>query len=285
MPDAIAVLDAVQGAGYRGIDLGPPGYLGSGPELQRRLEGRGLHLAGGYVAMPFSEPARMPAAIEELNRLLDTFDSLPLVGRVGEGVFPPRPTLADTGSEARRLTPGRAHDDRSLMLDAAGWSRFAEGVKRAAGICRERGYEPTFHHHGASYIETPEEIEEMLRRTDVGLCLDTGHIVIGGGDPLRAVADWAARINHLHLKDVRRSVVERVIAEEGLMIDFWREGAFCPLGDGDLDIDGIVKTIRDAGFSGWLVVEQDMLPRPDESSERAARDQQRNREYLRARGI
>jgi inosose dehydratase len=310
VPDAIAVLDAVQRAGYGGIDLGPPGYLGRGPELPQRLQTRGLHLAGGYIAMPLSEPARMPAAIEELSRLLDTFDSVyplpdpphkgegerkdrPHKGegvrkdspRKGEGEFPPRPTLADAGSEARRLTPGRAHDDPSLMLDAAGWSRFAEGVNRAAGICRERGYEPTFHHHGASYIETPQEIEEMLRRTDVDLCLDTGHIVIGGGDPLRAAADWGARINHLHLKDVGRSVVERVIAEEGLMLDFWREGAFCPLGDGDLDIDGILQEIRKAGFSGWLVVEQDMLPRPDESSERAARDQQRNREYLRARGI
>ena len=285
VPDAISVLDAVQRAGYAGIDLGPPGYLGSTGELHRRLETRGLQLAGGYIAMPFSEPARMPPAVDELRSLLDTFDSLPLVGRVGEGVFPPRPTLADAGSEARRRTPGRAHDDPSLMLDAAGWSRFAEGVKRAAGICRERGYEPTFHHHGASYIETPDEIAEMLSRTDVGLCLDTGHLVIGGGDPLRAVTEWSARINHLHLKDVHRSVIERVIAQEGRMMDFWREGAFCPLGDGDLDVEGILRAVGEAGFSGWLVVEQDMLPRADESPERAAVDQQRNREYLRARGI
>jgi len=285
VPGAISVLDAVQRAGYAGIDLGPPGYLGSGGDLRQRLESRGLHLAGGYLAMPFSEPARMPPAIDELRSLLDTFDSLPLVGRVGEGVFPPRPTLADAGSEARRRTPGRAHDDPSLMLDAAGWSRFGEGVKRAAGICRERGYEPTFHHHGASYIETPDEIEEMLSRTDVGLCLDTGHLVIGGGDPLRAITAWSARINHLHLKDVRRSVIERVIAREGQMMDFWREGAFCPLGDGDLDVDGILRALGKAGFSGWLVVEQDMLPSPDQSPERAAVDQQRNREYLRARGI
>jgi len=125
----------------------------------------------------------------------------------------------------------------------------------------------------------------MLSRTDVGLCLDTGHIVIGGGDPLRAALDWSTRINHLHLKDVRRSVVNRVIAEEGLMIDFWREGAFCPLGEGDLGIDGILQAVREGGFSGWLVVEQDMLPRPDDHPERAGRDQQRNREYLRARGI
>ena len=68
-------------------------------------------------------------------------------------------------------------------------------------------------------------------------------------------------------------------------MDFWREGAFCPLGGGDLDVEGILRAVGEAGFSGWLVVEQDRLPRLDESPERAAVDQQRNREYLRARGI
>jgi inosose dehydratase len=171
------------------------------------------------------------------------------------------------------------------MLDAAGWSRFAESMKRVTALCRQRGFEPTFHHHGASYVETPEEVDELLERTDVGLCLDIGHLVIGGGDPVTAARDWARRINHLHLKDVRRDVVARVIAAEGTMIDFWRERAFCPLGEGDLDIDGVLGALRDRGFSGWLVVEQDMLPRAGEPPDRAARDQQRNREFLRARGI
>jgi len=222
----------------------------------------------------------MPSALAELGRLLDIFD-----GVNGQAPTPPRATLADAGSDARRRTPGRAHDDPSLMLDAGGWTRFAGSVDMAVALCRERGYEPTFHHHGASYVETPQEIGEMLDRTDVGLCLDTGHLVLGGGDPHRAVIEWADRINHLHLKDVRRAVIDRVIAAQGVMTDFWREGAFCPLGDGDLDIDAIVRAIRDRGFAGWLVVEQDMLPRPDESVDRAARDQQRNREYLRVRGL
>jgi len=81
------------------------------------------------------------------------------------------------------------------------------------------------------------------------------------------------------------AVLDRVIAAQGVMMDFWREGAFCPLGDGDLDIDAILRGLRDPGFAGWLVVEQDMLPRPDDSIDRAARDQQRNREYLRTRGL
>jgi inosose dehydratase len=292
VPPPLAVLDAVQRGGYAGIDLGPPGYLGTGAELPRRLRERGLNLAGGYIAMPFSEPDRMAPAMDELGQLLDTFDTVK-----SDAPVPPRPTLADAGSDARHRTPGRAHGDPALTLDAAAWSRFAESMKRATGLCRERGYEPTFHPHGASYVETPEEIEELLKRTDVGLCLDIGHLVIGGGDPVSAARDWAARVNHLHLKDARRAVIKRVIAAEGLMVDFWRERAFCPLGEGDLDIDGVLGALgaislpRSPGrvgvgaFGGWIVVEQDMLPRPDEPPERAAQDQQRNRDYLRARGL
>jgi inosose dehydratase len=280
VPDGVAVLDAVAAAGYTGIDLGPPGYLGAESELPGRLRSRELFLAGGYHAMPFADSSAMDEAMLGLNRLLDIFDRVAL-----DAPLAPRPTLADSGSEARRSSPGRISSDRSLMLGASAWPGFAANVARAASLCRERGYEPTFHHHGASYIESAEEIGELLRLTDVGLCLDTGHLVIGGGDPLRAVADWGGRINHVHLKDVRRSIIDRVTAARGRMIDFWREGAFCVLGEGDLDLEAILRALRDSGFQGWLVVEQDMLPRPDESTDRAARDQRRNRDYLRRRGL
>src|SRR5207245_6863138 len=123
----------------------------------------------------------------------------------------------------------------------------------------------------------PREIEEMLNRTDVGLCLDTGHLVIGGGDPLAAVKDWASRINHVHLKDARRAVIDRVRLHHGVMTDFWREGAFCPLGEGDLDIDAILRTLEDRSSSGWLLVEFDMLPRPGASRDRARRHPQHHR--------
>src|SRR2546430_14982349 len=90
-----------------------------------------------------------------------------LDGVKGDPPMRRRAARADAGSAARRRTPGRAHDDPSLMLDAAGWSRFADGIDRAADLCRRRDYEPTFHHHGASYVETPQEIGELLDRTDV----------------------------------------------------------------------------------------------------------------------
>jgi inosose dehydratase len=281
VPNAVSVLDALQRDGYEGIDLGPIGYLGTKDDLREHLQSRGLHLAGGYMPLPLSDPAGMDPAIAELGVLLDLFDSAK-----GAGDFPPpKPTLADAGSAARRLAPGRAHSERSLGLQPEGWDRLATNLQEAVALCRARGYEPTFHHHAGTFVEAPWEIEELLARSDVGLCLDTGHLVLGGGEPLDAIRDWGSRINHVHLKDVRRPVIDAVIREGGDMMQVWRRGAFCRLGTGDLDIDAILQGLRAVDYRGWLVVEQDMIPGPDTPVGTAATDQGKNRAYLRERGL
>jgi inosose dehydratase len=282
VPAGTDVLDAVARAGYEGIDLGPPGYLGTVDELPGRLTQRGLRLAGGYVALPFSQPHVLPAAIRDLEALLDIFDA---AGSPPDGAPRPRPTLADAGSDARRAAPGLAQRDRSLGLDDAGWARLANGVAQAVEVCRRRGYEPTFHHHAGTYVEAPWEIEQLLRCTDVGLCLDTGHLLLGGGDPVQAVGDWGSRINHVHLKDVRLPVVEAVVREQAPMMEVWRRRAFCPLGEGDLALDAVLEALKARHYQGWLVVEQDTIPDPSDPADRAARDQGRNRAFLRARGV
>lgn len=282
IPAGPAVLDAVAGAGYDGIDLGPPGYLGTPEELPGRLRSRGLRLAGGYLALPFSQPDAMPAAIPALGALLDLFDA---TRSPDAEAYPPRPTLADAGSDRRRSAPGRAHLDRSLGLRADGWARLAEGVRQVVDLCRGRGYEPTFHHHGGTYVEAPWEIEELLLRTDVGLCLDTGHLLLAGGDPVHAIEHWRDRINHVHLKDVRLSVVDAIVRERAPLMEVWRRWAFCALGDGDMAVDRVLDELKAQRYSGWLVVEQDTIPEADDAPDRAARDQARNRAFLRARGI
>ncbi len=281
VPDPVQVLDAVQRAGYEGIDLGPAGYLGQPAQLSDRLHARSLSLAGGYVALPFSEPERLRDTVADLNTVLDLFDAARSDGR---SPSPPRPTLADAGSDARRAAPGRAHTDRGIGLSPDGWTRLAAGVSRTLEICRDRGYEPAFHHHAGTYVEAPWEIEELLERTDVELCLDTGHLILGGGDPVQALRDWGDRINHVHLKDARLGVVRSVIDDRAPMIEVWRRHAFSALGQGDMDVDGVLAALTTSAYRGWLVVEQDTFPDPNGPAE-AARDQQRNREFLRARGI
>lgn len=281
VPRAVSVLDAVQRDGYDGIDLGPIGYLGTRDDLRENLASRGLHLSGGYMPLPLSDPGAMEPAITELGTLLDLFDR----AKSPDSAPAPKPTLADAGSAARRLAPGKAHADRSLGLQPEGWDRLSANLQQAVDLCRARGYEPTFHHHAGTYVEAPWEIDELLARSEIGLCLDTGHLVLGGGDPLRAIRDWGPRINHVHLKDVRRSVIDAVIREGGDMMQVWRRRAFCQLGTGDLDIDAILQALRARDYRGWLVVEQDVIPGPDSPADAAAIDQGKNRAFLRARGL
>jgi inosose dehydratase len=276
VPDGETVLGEVAGAGYAGIDLGPLGYLGSGDDLKSNLSRHGLALAGGFFELPFSDAATMPNAVRELDSLLDVFDA----ARSRDGLEP-KPTLADLGSEERRSRPGQAVTDRALGFDREGWKRFAEGVEMAVARCRERGYEPTFHHETGTHIEAPWEIEKVLETTSIGLCLDTGHLLLGGGDPVQALHDWRPRINHLHLKDARRSVVEQIVREAAPVAEIWRRRAFCRLGEGDLDVEAVLDELRDT-YTGWIVVEQDVLPNPDGT---AAADQRANRRYLAERGF
>jgi inosose dehydratase len=279
VPQPLELLDAVSTAGYEGVDLGPLGYLGTGSELAERLGSRGLSLAGGYFELPFSEPDKLEEALPSLDELLDVFAAVP------DGRVKARPTLADAGSPERAAYPGRAATDRSVGLDEQGWSNFAQGLARAVERCRARGYEPTFHHHTATYIEAQWEIERLLELSDVGVTLDTGHLLLGGGDPVKAVHDWAERINHVHLKDAHRDVLEAIVADRAPVMDIWTRKAFCPLGDGDVAIDDVLSGLREIGYSGWLVVEQDTIPAAGEPVDKAAGEQARNREYLRERGL
>ena len=281
LPGPDALLDAVAAAGYEGIDLGPLGFLGEGDELRARLAQRGLGLCGGWVAMRFADRQGFAEDLAELDRALDLFAA----GADVDPAWRPKPTLADAGSPEREANPGRGKDLPEIGLDDAGWRRLADGVRRAVERCQARGFEPTFHHHACTHVEAPHEIEQLLELTDVGLCLDTGHLLLGGGDPVRALREWGARVNHLHLKDVRLAVLTGVIADNAGMEAVWRRGTFCELGAGDLDIDAFLSALREHGYGGWLVVEQDRLPGPGEPLDIAATAQARNRAFLRERGL
>ena len=281
VPDGISVLDQVAAAGYAGIDLGPVGYLGSGTRLGELLAERRLGLAGGYLELPYADHDALEQALGELDALLATFDAvLPYLPGP-----PPRPTLADAGSPQRRSQPGRSTGQPSLGLDAGGWRRFAEGLARVVGHCRDRGYEPTFHPETGTYVEAPWEIEEVLDRSDIGLCLETGHMMMGGGDPVAMLRDWGERVNHVHLKDGVRTVMAGIVADGAPATDIWTREAFCELGRGDLDVDAILDGLRGISFGGWLVVEQDILPRSAQRFARAAEEQRHNRAFLSQRGL
>ena len=272
------MLETLAAAGYRGVDLGPEGFLGEGRELRRRLERFELDLAGGWIQLPLSDDEAFAAALPGLHRALAAFQAAAESGPARL----PKPTLADDGSAVRRAAPGRGAEVDPL--DDAAWGRLVRNAGAAAAIVREAGFEPTFHHHAGTFVEDPEEIDRFLREVELDLTLDTGHLFIAGGDPVAAVRRWGDRINHLHLKDVDLAALRRVLAAGGGMPEVWSGGAFVAFGAGDVDLDGVMDAFDESGFDGWVVVEQDVLNGPGVSldafrAQRAA-DQRINREAL-----
>jgi inosose dehydratase len=281
VPDAEFVLNEVSGAGYAGIDLGPVGYLGDGPVLAERLASRNLGLAGAYLEFPFTDPVALEGLYPELDAMLDTFDA---VRDIVPGP-PPRPTLADASSETRRLKPGQSQANPSLGLSNDQWRAFAAGLKNVLARCRDRGYEPTFHPETGTFVEAPWEIERVLEISDVGLCLETGHIFVCGGDPLNVLKSAPDRVNHVHLKDAYRSRMDQLIADDEPTPSIWSREVFCALGQGDVNLDAVLQELESLNFEGWLVVEQDIFPQTAERFAQAIADQKANREWLASRGV
>lgn len=273
VPEPERVLSAIAGAGYAGTDLGPPGYLGEGEQLAERLHATGLDVVGGFVPIRFSERERWEEGLGALRHTLDLFEAA--------GATEALPVLCDAGGPDRLANPGRGGEDASLRLDDARWRTLADGVARAADLARERGFDPVFHHHTSTYVEGLPEIERFLQDTDVPLLLDTGHLAVAGGDPVKALSAWGERIGAIHIKDVRLDVLQTVHAERADTLTAWRRGLFCALGDGDVDLDGFCAALEASGYAGWVVVEQDRVLESGASFAEASAEQARNRDWLR----
>ncbi|GAA4345186.1 sugar phosphate isomerase/epimerase family protein [Microbacterium rhizosphaerae] len=272
------MLEILAQAGYVGVDLGPLGYLGRGRKLAHRLDRFDLDLAGGWVQLPFTDDDAFEAALPTLREALAVFSDAASRGPSRL----PLPTLADDGSAVRRAHPGRGGELDPLPGPA--WARLAANAERAAALVRASGFEPTFHHHAGTFVESPEEIDRFLANVDIDLTLDTGHLFIAGGDPVDFVRRWGSRINHLHLKDVDLGELRRVLNAGGGMPEVWSSGAFVAFGKGDIDLAGVMAAVADQGYDGWIVVEQDVLNGPGVAIDRfraqRAADQRTNRDAL-----
>jgi inosose dehydratase len=256
------VLAEMSGLGLRATELGPTGYLGSGPDQVRALLDRhGLRLIGGFL------PVTMHA-----DPALDLTDAEAAVR-----------TLAAAGAEVVVLAARSADGayDRKVPLDDTGWDTLLTNLKRLEELVRAHGLAATLHPHAGTAIEDRAAVMRLLDSSDVALCLDTGHLVIGGTDPLELVAAAADRVAHVHLKDVRQPVAAGVAGGETSYLEAVRAGLYAPLGDGDLDIAGIVRALEAAGYRGWYVLEQDAaLPGPPPEGAGPVLDVRRSLDYL-----
>lgn len=275
-PAPAVMLGELAACGYTGTELGPLGYLPSDPsKLRAALDAHGVALVGAFCPVTLHDPGRATAGHAQADRIIG------LLAAAGAGVL----VLAEAGDAKRKAVAGHVPADGSSGFAAAEWRRFADGANAIARRAAEHGLVTAFHPHAATYIETPAEVDALLDQTDptlVGLCLDTGHAVYGGGDPTALARRHAARIRHVHLKDVRRSVLARATAGE---LDFpaaVAAGVFAPLGAGEVDLRATLDALRDAGYDGWLVVEQDRVIGAADAASVSRDDAARSMAFLRA---
>ena len=174
--------------------------------------------------------------------------------------------FAVDGDAVRDRIASNAHQGPALTSKAL--TELAEHFNKWGKYCNSLGMRASFHPHAATYIETPEETAALFSKLDenVGLCLDVGHWLVGGGDPVAAVKEYNSRITHLHIKDVDPQVLAKLKAGkyEGMDIAVTQDKLFAPAGTGALDLDGLLDSLNQVGFSGWLMSEQDSAWEPSE---------------------
>lgn len=269
------VLRQAARAGYRGIELGPVGYMPEDPAVLRdALAEHGLELIGGVVFRPFHDPS---AWDEVMDGAVRTCRALAAHGAR-------HLVLIDSIAPARAPTAGRVGE--AAQMDPDEWAAFRDRIATVARLgAEEHGLQVGIHAHAAGFMDFEPELDRLLEEVDpavLGICFDTGHHSYAGYDPVAFMRRHMDRISYMHFKDIDPEVKARAVAQRTGFYDACGQGIFCPLGRGDVDFPAVRDVLVEHGYEGWCTVEQDCDPTlsPDSLGDAHA-----NRDYLASIGF
>jgi inosose dehydratase len=232
------VLTEMRDLGLAATEFGPDGFLPAAPDQAAGLlAGHGLAAVGGFVPVLLHDPARDP--LPSVEQVLPFF------------------TAAGAASLVLAAATGRDGYDTRPRLDQAQWATLLANLGRLRDAAAAAGIVATLHPHVGTVVQTASELQRILDGSDVPVCLDTGHLLVGGADPVQIAASVPDRIAHVHLKDVAADVAADVRSGRMTYADAVRSGLYRPLGQGEAGIAAIVASLEKAGYRGWYVLEQD----------------------------
>lgn len=233
------VLAEMSAMGMTATELGAPGFLPTDPdEVKAELAEYGMTLMGGFTPVVLHDPSQRQATIDSATATAKLFQ------RAGATKFISAVVQDWDWAIPRPLTV----DEQKHMVEMFGV---------IDEICAAHGLQQVLHSHVQTVVETKDDINRVLDTCDVNFCLDTGHMAIGGQDPVAFAKEAMERVGHVHLKDVRLDMVPPVLRREVTLMAATQAGLFTPLGQGDVDILGVVETLEATGYDGWYVIEQD----------------------------
>jgi inosose dehydratase len=272
------VLDEIKAAGYAGTELGPYGFLPSDSAMLRsELAKRSLTLCSAFVDIELGNKSAHEAGLAFVAR------SANLISEAGARLL----VLSDKITPARNAVSGRRSEANQISWSESEWQAAAAAIREILKRCNAVGLRVAFHHHAGSHVETPEEIDRLFSlfsADELGLCLDTGHYVYGGGDTIAFLEKQVTRVWCVHLKDLYDEKAAEAREQRMNFHAAVRHGIFAPLGKGSIDFSRVISLLHRGNFDGWVVVEADVLPGGMGANAPLA-NALAGREYLRQLGV
>jgi inosose dehydratase len=237
--DADRVLGEMHQLGIGATEAGPDGYLGTDADAVKELLDRNeLQLVGGFLPVVLHDPGQLSASLAKVRRTAKLFSDL------GARFLCAAAVVDDDWSPRTGLSPEQ-------------WKHLLASLPLVDEAAAELGVVHVLHPHWRTTVEQDADVKRVLEGSDVRICLDTGHLALGGSDPLEIARAFGSRVAHVHLKDVSTPVAERLRAGELDLVGAVQHGLFRPLGAGDVAVDELVVELERSGYTGWYVLEQD----------------------------
>ncbi|MGO4324325.1 TIM barrel protein [Pseudomonas sp. KB_12] len=269
LPPWRRVLGEAAKAGYRGIELGPYGYLPLDGTLVQALSEHDLQIVAGTIFDDLVNTANLPELLRQTHDICALLKQLPpMAQQSGQRHAGPYLVIIDWGHEARDYAAG--HSDRAPRLDDARWNTMMAHIRAIADIAwHQYGIRAVIHPHAGGYIEFADELARLVDDIPdevAGLCLDTGHLYYAGMDPVASLRTYAHRLDYLHFKDIDPVVFDQVLNEHIRFFAACARGVMCPIGRGVIDYPALHSLVHELGYVGCITVEQERDPRNAGSS-------------------
>lgn len=257
------VLNDTKEAGYKGLELGPYGFMPlEEDKLSEELKQRELNIVAGTIYDDLIDEDNFSSVMVKTHDICQLISKLPQPEQVeGQRFRTPYLVIIDAVKDERNPLAG--HPDEAQRLSDKKWNLMVDHIYQISKAAETYGVRAVIHPHAGGYIEFEDEIAKImddLTAEEVGLCLDTGHLYYSKMDPGEHIRKYGDRLDYIHFKDIDKKVYDKVMAEKIGFFDGCNIGVMCPIGSGCVDYDSVRQAMTDIGYNGWITIEQERDP-------------------------
>ncbi|PFO02636.1 AP endonuclease [Bacillus sp. AFS076308] len=281
LPPWERVLKEASQAGYKGIELGPYGYIPMEIDrVQAELDKNDLTIIAGTIFDDLVSESNLENLLKQVDDICSLITNLPPSPKEeGQNFLTPYLVIIDWGHDERDYNAG--HSDRAPRLPAKDWNRMMRHIRALSERAwNTYGVRSVIHPHAGGYMEFEDEIKQLLEDIPyeiAGLCLDTGHLYYSKMDPVQWLKDNKDRLDYIHFKDIDLDVYDQVMEEHIRFFEACAKGVMCPIGQGIIDYNSIHSLLKEINYHGYITIEQERDPRNADTS---LRDVKQSVDYL-----